>query len=341
MQRFYRYSRGRVSWLWLLVVPPLLALAFGAYVWAARNGHLTPSEVDMLTLYALPESQFTTIAGQQIHFVDEGAGPVVVLLHGSFASLRQWDAWAAALRGQYRVIRYDRPPMGLSGTTAVTGIDAEREIAELNALLTQLRVEKFFLVATSSAGVTGAAYAAQFPERVQGLILANIATGPFAPDPSHQSATLKALIKIGPWFQGWRPTLFWSEILEANYFDPDKMPPRLAREWTDLNNRAARMPRSPPSQAAAPPKGSPFARTPDDLRAIRVPTLLLWSENDHEFPPSKTAQEGLRLLGTPDKSLDIVPKCGHLMPLECGAESAARAAAFFARFSTPITETLP
>jgi pimeloyl-ACP methyl ester carboxylesterase len=341
MQRSLEHSRGLVTGRLLVAVLLLLAIMLAGYVWAARQGHFIPSEADLLARYALPESKFTTIGGQQMHYVDEGTGPVVVLMHGSFASLRQWDEWAAALRSGFRVVRYDRPPMGLSGTTAVSGIDVEREIAELNALLAELGVERFFLVATSSAGLTGAAYAAQNPERVQGLILANIATGPFTPDPSHRSATLNALIKLGPWFKGWRPTLFWSEILEANYFDPEKIPPGLAREWTDLNNRAIRMPRNPAAPAAAPPKESPFARTPSDLQAIRVPTLLLWSENDHEFPPSKTAQDGLRLLGSTDKALDIVPQCGHLMPLECGAESAARAAAFFTRLTSPANETLP
>ena len=68
-----------------------------------------------------------TIGEQQLHYVDEGTGPAVVLVHGSYASLRQWQAWADALKGSYRVIRFDRPGMGLSGPSPDARYDGDAE----------------------------------------------------------------------------------------------------------------------------------------------------------------------------------------------------------------------
>lgn len=65
--------------------------------------------------YGLAESQFVTVDGQTVHFTDQGQGPAVVLVHGGYGSLRNWDEWVEALSPRYRVIRFDRPRMGLSG----------------------------------------------------------------------------------------------------------------------------------------------------------------------------------------------------------------------------------
>ncbi|MBK6598317.1 MAG: alpha/beta hydrolase [Proteobacteria bacterium] len=105
------------------------------------------------------------------------------------------------------------------------------------------------------------------------------------------------------------------------------MKPELAREWADLNNRAQRMP--PSTQLAS--LMAAFKRTISDLRRITVPTLLLWSEHDHELPLETTGRRGFALLAAVDKQLEVVQDCGHMMPLECGVESASNARRFFER----------
>lgn len=324
-------SAGTANWRWLLGLLGLAILAMASFLVAARSGWLTPSEDEMRRRYLEPGAQFGTFAGANIVYKDEGQGPVVVLLHGSFASLRQWDAWTAALKPRYRVIRYDRPPMGLSGAAGSAGLDVEREMRELTALVDALKVERFVLVATSSAGATGAAYAAAHPERLQGVVLANIAAGAFAQDRSHLTTRMKFALAVDPFFAGWHPTMLWDEVLKANFFDPSKVTSALAREWTDLNNRAQRL---PPGAASGPPgKSSPFDRSVDDLRKIQIPTLLLWSQHDHELPVETVGQKAFGLLGAADKQMVVVPDCGHMMPLECGSESAAEAMKFLDRIA--------
>lgn len=310
-----------------LLVCVIVALAF---LWAARTGVLTPDDETLIARYGAANSRFIDVDGQRVHYRDEGSGPAVVLVHGSFGSLRMWDSWVPALTDRYRVVRFDRPPMGLSSPQPGGSADvAQDEMAIIDRLTRELGIERFFLVGTSSAGLSVAAYAAEHPERVTGVILSNVAIGAMKPVRGAMPWSLKLALAIDPWLGGWHPQLRWRGVLQLNFFDPRKVTPALVREWTDLNNRAQRLPRP-----RFVPSGAMFARTATDLPRIRVPTLLLWSANDHEFPVETTARGALAALtATDDKSLVIIDRCGHMMPLECGAESVRAARSFFDRES--------
>lgn len=316
-----RVSARLVFVTWLLV---LLAILAGGALLAARTGLLTPGEAALRDTYALPASQFVDLDGQQLHYTDQGRGPAVVLLHGSFGNLRDWQDWVTVLAGDYRVVRLDLPRLGLSGPDPAGDSSVVRREQLLEALREHLGLERFVLVATSSSGEVAAAYAADYPARVAGLILANIAAGPMAMNRSHLPWRLRALLRVDPWFAGWHPRAYWREILQLNFARPERVSDAMVSAWTDLNNRAQRL--APVSRPADAPV--PFARTPGDLARIQAPTLLLWSAEDAELPVDTVGRRALELLAAPEKQLVIVPDCGHLMPLECGPQSAALAKAF-------------
>lgn len=319
--RVGRWLRG------LAPVVVLVGVVAGAALFAARSGWLSPSDAALRTRYGLPESRFFDFEGQPVHYVDEGQGEAVVLVHGSFGSLRMWDSWAAALRGRHRVIRFDRPPMGLSGAAPDGDYGVAREMRIIDALTATLGVPRFVLVGTSSAGVSTAGYAAANPQRVRALLLSNVAVGAFDTHPERRSVWFQLVLRADRWFGGWHPRELWRQVLRGNFHDPAKVTPQLVDEWTALNNRAQRMPPSPGAESAA----VGFERTPADLPRITAPTLLLWSAHDHELPVETVGARALQLLGAADKSLQVVPECGHMMPLECGPESAALAARWLAR----------
>lgn len=317
--------RTAVKWFAIGIGALLAAAIF--FVLTARLGWLTPDDTVLRAQYGLPESQFVEVDGETVHFVDQGQGPAVLLVHGSFGSLRMWSAWTDALATRYRVIRFDRPRMGLSGPAPEGRTATEHELRIIEALTQRLGVTRFFLAATSSAGVSAAAYAADHPEQVQGLVLSNIAVGAFTMPTSSRPWVFQLLLRIDPWLGGWRPREFWRQVLLANFHHPDKVSTQLADEWAALNNRTQKM---PPATFRGNPMAE-FDRTVVDLRRMMVPTLLLWSEHDHELPLATVGRKGLEILAAADKSLVVVADCGHMMPLECGTESAPAAVAFFDR----------
>ncbi|MGW0803114.1 alpha/beta fold hydrolase [Nonomuraea sp. NPDC002799] len=115
-----------VSWLftWLSVVTTLLtlaALAAGHGVGLAHRAQLTMVAV-WLVYVALrllisddPDTSGPGTGGYGVpHVVEQGTGPAVLITAGAAGAWFHWDAVARSLAPTHRVIRFDRPGLGLS-----------------------------------------------------------------------------------------------------------------------------------------------------------------------------------------------------------------------------------
>lgn len=294
------------------------------------NANAAPPDVGDVALrarYALPTSRFMPIEGQSIHYVDEGKGPAIVLLHGSFGSLLQWNGWAKTLKRRYRVIRLDLPPAGLSGAAPDGDYSVARKEAIVDGLTRRLGIDRFVLVATSSGAITGTAFAAEHPERILGFVYSDGSVGKVQFDTAGFSPALKRAIAEDATHKGYHLPEYWRQIMLLNFANPERITPALVQQWTDLNNRALQ-----PAFAPAPSSASAsHERTPEDLARIRVPTLILWAANDGEATLARDGQKAFDLLGTRDKALAVVSKCGHMIALDCGEAALAEAMPFFDR----------
>ncbi len=308
------------------------ALALGwatlAQAQTAQPAPEVPSDTVLRQRYALPGSHFARIAGEDIHYVDEGKGPAILLLHGSFANVRQLDGWAKVLSRKYRVIRFDQSPGGLSGGNPRGDYSTTQRIAVIDGLMDKLGVEKFVLLGTSSSGVLATAYAAARESRLDGLILANIAVADFALDFSTMPKALLDAVaedRTHPTFH--RPE-FWRQILLANITDDSQVTPELVEQWTVLNNRALRDAES--MRAIRETKFS-FASSGEDLKHIATPTLFVWGRDEHETPLETHGIPGFAMSVAKDKTLELIPGCSHMMPLDCPVQSAERMLPFLDR----------
>ena len=97
--------------------------------------------------------------------------PAVVLLHGFGASLQTWDVWAEGLAATHRVVRIDLPGSGLSPPDPAHDYRDERSLQLLRALLDDLGLPRASLVGHSMGGRIAWTFAAQFPERIDKLVL--------------------------------------------------------------------------------------------------------------------------------------------------------------------------
>lgn len=102
-------------------------------------------------------SQFITCNGLRWHYQQLGAGPTLLLVHGTGGSTHSWHRAVDALAKRYTVLAVDLPGHGF--TTVPTEVDATRDVyslegmaRELHALLTMLG-QAPTLVAGHSAGV--------------------------------------------------------------------------------------------------------------------------------------------------------------------------------------------
>lgn len=112
------------------------------------------------------------INGLDMHYVEQGSGPLVVLLHGFphtwFSWRHQLDALAAA---GYRAVAPDLRGMGQ--TTAPTDVEdyrADRIVADLTALLDHLGERQAVFTGLDFGLFAAYDLALEHPERVRGLI---------------------------------------------------------------------------------------------------------------------------------------------------------------------------
>jgi haloalkane dehalogenase len=120
------------------------------------------------------------LGGLQYHYLDEGQGETVVMLHGNPTWSFYYRNLVLALRDQYRVIAPDHIGCGLSDKPVDSGYSftLQQRVDDLESLLEALGLrEKITLVLHDWGGMIGMAYASRHPERIARLVILN--TGAF------------------------------------------------------------------------------------------------------------------------------------------------------------------
>ncbi len=127
--------------------------------------------------YPFP-SHFLDLNGIQYHYLDEGAGEPIVMLHGNPTWSFYYRRLVLALRDQYRVIVPDHVGCGLSDKPDDSRYryTLASRVHDLEALLDHLGInEKLTLVLHDWGGIIGMAYASRRPKRIKRLIVLNTA----------------------------------------------------------------------------------------------------------------------------------------------------------------------
>src|SRR5882757_3678980 len=119
-------------------------------------------------------------AGLRLHYLDEGEGEPVVMVHGNPTWSFYYRNLVEALSGHYRTIAVDQIGCGLSDKPDDSryAYTLESRVDDLEALLDHLEVDRgITLVVHDWGGMIGMAYAARYPERIARLVVLN--TGAF------------------------------------------------------------------------------------------------------------------------------------------------------------------
>ena len=114
--------------------------------------------------------------GLNFNYMIDGAegAPWLVLSNSLATTVAMWDEQAAALKGKYRVLRYDQ--RGHGGTEAPAGRYAfDTLIADAVALLDALGIKRAHFAGLSMGGATALGLAEQHPDRVDSIIVCDSA----------------------------------------------------------------------------------------------------------------------------------------------------------------------
>lgn len=123
-------------------------------------------------------SHYLRVGEFTCHYLDEGAGEPLLMLHGNPTWSFYYRSLVKGLSGEYRVVVPDHIGCGLSQKPDIARYDYRlaRRVSDLEALLEKLGLNgPLTLVLHDWGGMIGMAYAVAHPERIRRLVLLNTA----------------------------------------------------------------------------------------------------------------------------------------------------------------------
>lgn len=296
-----------------MVLTGLAILAVALLVGSALLYTPDKSRAALEAAYLERPAHMIDVAGTRLHVRDTGprAGPTVILLHGFGAHLQTWDGWAVELEKKHRTIRFDMPGAGLSPPDITGDYSDARALILLNALMTQLGVERASLIGNSLGGRIAWTFAAMHPDRVDKLILVSPDGFASLGFEYGKPPNVPAILNVMKYTL---PKWMLKSNLAVAYSDPAKLSAETLQRYHDLmlapGARAALIERM---------KQTVLAKPQPLLTKITAPVLLVWGEDDAMIPRANAADYQAIL---PGATLVTLPGVGHLPQEEAPAETA-------------------
>jgi len=288
---------------------------------------LDKSKDDLLHAYANTASKFIALPdGAIAHVRDQGnkAGPVLVLVHGSNASLHTWEPWVAILGAKYRIVTMDMPGHGLTGAVPNDDYSRTGMVAFVHEVTQKLGLTRYALGGNSMGGGVAAQYTETYPGEVSALILVDASGIPR----KHQSgekiplgfrlARMPGLNKILLYVT---PRSIIEEGLHKVFVDQSKVTEEMVTRYYDLtlydgNRRATGI------RFRLPPNDEDVAKK---LGTIKAPTLILWGDKDGLIPVEYAGEFAKRIQGS---KVLIYSNVGHIPMEEVAKKSATDVQSF-------------
>lgn len=180
------------------------------------------------TQYLPPMGQFAKLRYGTLHYLDEGQGPAIVLVHGLAGNLQNFTYGVSKhLAKRYRVIAVDRPGCGYSKRNSDADSSLEAQADTLIELLDHLQIESAVFAGHSLGGAICLSAAQRHPSRIKALaLIAPLTHQPESPAPVFKPLDISspALRKFIGWTFAVPGTLFRLSTSLKFIFGPEKAP---------------------------------------------------------------------------------------------------------------------
>ena len=259
------------------------------------------------------ESRFIEVNGFNVHYRIAGNGKqLIVLLHGSFLSLRSWRLVFDKLAETSTVIAFDRPAFGMTSRplplkTSKVSYTPEAQCELVVSLVKNLGFNHALLIGNSTGGTIALLTALRHPESVEGLVLADamIYSGYATSEvPAFIKPALKALSPLFAGLMKFLISRLYMRLIRAMWykkerlgndvlaaFRSDLMTGNWSRAFWELFSETHHL------------------RLDERLKTMSRPSLVITGEHDSMVKKD----ESIRLAGElPCAELVVVPDCGHL-----------------------------
>ena len=261
-------------------------------------------------------SHYLDLNGLKYHYIDEGEGDPIVMVHGNPTWSFYYRELIKALSGHYRSIVPDHIGCGLSDKPEVTNYDyrLRSRIDDLDNLLDTLTIdEKITLILHDWGGMIGMAYALRHPEKIRRLVVMN--TAAFLPPPTKRIPVRLSIIRNSGPLAGLAVLGFNLFAVGALFMASKKgLSPEVKKGLTApyncWKNRIATLKFVQDIPLAEKDPSYRLAKQVDDqLQTLsNLPMLICWGEHDFVFDHDYLAEWQRRF---PQAEVHCFPDAGH------------------------------
>ena len=261
------------------------------------------------------QSHYLDRRGHQYHYLDEGQGDPLVMLHGNPSWSFMYRELVRAFRDSYRTVVPDHMGCGLSDkpSSEEYSYTLEERVSDLEALLNEKGIHSdITLILHDWGGPIGMTYAARHPSRISRLIILNTAAFLLPPEKSlHWSLSLCRDSRVA-WFLILRFNAFarMAGYLGCRQLMPGRIRRAYRGPYDTWANRIAtlRFVQDIPLTSADASYGL-LQQTQENLyRFQQTPMLICWGERDFIFD-GDFLKEWIRRF--PQAQVHRFPEAGH------------------------------
>jgi pimeloyl-ACP methyl ester carboxylesterase len=223
-------------------------------------------------------------------FVDEGRGEVLLLLHGLFGALSNWEGVVSRFSKNFRVVIPMLPIYEMPIKEA--GLEGLRKFVE--DFIAFKKLDNFIIMGNSLGGHVALLYTLKNSQRVKKLILTG-SSGLF------EDSMGGSYPKRGNYE-------YIKERVAYTFYDPNVATKDLVDEVFETTRSIPKCMR-----IVAIAKSAQRNNMAEEIPNITTPTLLVWGLNDTITPPI-VAHEFNRLI--PNSTLRFIDRCSHAPMME-------------------------
>lgn len=227
-------------------------------------------------------------------YLEEGEGEPLILLHGLFGALSNFQDLIEYFRHHYKVVVPMLPLLDLDLLhTSVSGLQKY-----VHKFIEHRDYKDIHLLGNSLGGHVGILHILKHPERIKSLILTG-SSGLF------ENGMGDTYPKRGDYE-------YIKKKTEQTFYDPAVATKEIVDEVFETTNNRLKV-----IKIIALAKSAIRNNLGEELNQIKQPTLLIWGNNDTVTPPF-VAREFQRLI--PNSELHFIDKCGHAPMMEVPEE---------------------
>ena len=227
---------------------------------------------------------------KEFQFIEEGNGPVLLLLHGLFGALSNWMDVVSHFSPNYRIVI----PLMPIYTLPVLNTNVKALAEFVHDFIVFKNYKDITLIGNSLGGHVTLVYVKKHPQNIKAMVL----TGSSG---LYENA-------MGGTFPKREDYNFINQKVEYTFYDPKTATKELVDEVFEIVNDKGKLIR-----ILSLAKSAIRHNMSDDLKNMTLPACLIWGKNDTITPPD-VAEEFHRLL--PDSELFWIDQCGHAPMME-------------------------